>query len=390
MQRVLKWAVNNSIVFFQFESTRLRWLEFAHNQYFQLSRLEMPFFALGAFEQDCHALDRERCISHAYPPHGTYRNVDIYGMWAARYEVLTELLKLNLTVVMLDLDQFVHRPFFQYFGQSECMQNVTMGFHIEGRGPNGGFAFARPSPLSIDFFGNVTREFVKEGNGLIMDQTVIQDQWTELAPGPPSMCIESDLRIASYKNQTYSIAMLPSSFIRFGESARDWPASWYLTHMLHNTGSWQTTPDKARSMFSHVARQAWMQLYGYWDPEIFKKYATKPITALHPLLLERVQNDYVVLRQTIQDALLESANCEHAFMLPEIPCNLTWMQTKDPRVLFRDGRCWVGVGDYEFCWPWDYVVYAFDQLVTPKKIINHFTNRTKNEKLEHECYIYFS
>ena len=381
-------AVDGVLVFFQFESVRLRWLEFAQNAHHQLAEVwGYPMVALGAFAEDCQALERSNCVTHSYPARGTHEKVNIHGMWAMRYDFLTRLLARNVTALMLDVDQVLHEDILAYL-QSGCLLQATLVFHYEGGGPNGGFAFARPSLLALELLGSVVETFNRTGG---MDQEIIGTRLRTYSVTNTSTLCGVDMRLI----QGELVAGLPESVIRFGEWASHWHTSemtWKVTHLLKVKGTWQASTAKALDSFSHVGRQAYMMLFDYWDARIFEKYrGRKPVARIHPDLITRVQDNLQLLRQTVKDALLDAANTGHLLVLPRVSCNARWVESFDPRLLWgRDDRCYLGVHSYEECWPWDWVVYDFDPLLPEEtKVLSHFPNATHNEVLMRECKDFF-
>lgn len=84
------------------------------------------------------------------------------------------------------------------------------------------------------------------------------------------------------------------------------------------------------------------------------------------------------LRLLLKHALSIAHVYGYVFVLPELPCGAPWMQNEstplrpydmsDKRVIVDSTlACHVGAHAYEFCWPWDFLVSAFDPLVRERR-----------------------
>jgi len=442
---------SNRVVLFQFEAKRHRWLEFAQSMYWQLER-QYPgeFLAIGAFPESCKALGKPRCVINNRIPAETPNKPNVHGFWAARYDFFTMLLNEDMDVLMIDSDHMVHGDAFEYLNQS-CVNTASMAFHAEGGGPNGGTAWARgsvPHAVASWIFGSVGRlylpfwdYYLKTGEApcSTMDQDFIKDAvQTSLSPnasqwdmrrcrqgGKPNHVFWNDKpkpnpEIPSQKVikcdgvELFKSYMpidagppsdelghwLPPVFVRYATAGKQpWPPTSKLTHMLGARGLWMPTAQQA-NVHAHVSRQAGLQIDGYWNPDIFQKYANnRQLMFIDNSLIERVQEDLLVLRRTIADALLAAANTGRVLVLPQISCLMPWVVENDPRILWRaqDGTCFVGTNFGEKCWPWIYVAYAFDSIVVSRRtslkngdvVVNHFGNTSKNSFVEKECDSFF-
>ncbi len=143
---------NNELLFFQFETTRARWAEFAVNMVAQVTNAGYHhYLALGAFEEDCvylHAaaarlrLSPVNCATSSKPAHGTPNEVNHHGMWASRYAFLAELLTRHIHVLLFDADYALHKDIYAAL-YAPCMRTATLVANAEGGGPNGGFMYVR-------------------------------------------------------------------------------------------------------------------------------------------------------------------------------------------------------------------------------------------------------
>lgn len=447
-------AASNRVVIYQFEAERNRWLDFALNMYWQLeNKFPLEFLALGSFSESCEALGKPRCVTNSLPEHGTPQRPDVHGFWAARYNFFTRLVDSGMDVLMIDADMQVHGNVFTYLDNA-CVARASMAFHAEGGGPNGGTAWARgsgPHAVASWLFGSVARLYplflesektTGKAPCSTMDQDFLKDalstalmpnssQWDlrncrrdgvkehefwrdkpkvpDYAPAGVSVMCENTSLFEVYLPRdvdgapaTQLAHWFPLEFTSFAGSGRPpWPPSSKLTHMLGASGIWMPTFEEAKHSMSHVSRQAMMQIDGYWAPEVYLKYArTKRLLFIDDTLVSRVEDDIVVLRHTLADALLEAANAGRVLVLPQISCSARWIQPNDPRVLWRahDGACFVGAHSYEFCWPWDYVAYAFDNIVDARRrlpaalgdvVVNHFSNTTAHAGVMRECADFF-
>jgi hypothetical protein len=153
-------AYEGDLIFFQFESHRHRWLNFALNMASQLTAVGYHHYvALAGFAVDCerlHARWRElyadagpggahpqpACAVAALPVHGTTENVEFHGFWAGRYAFLTSLVERRVNTMLLDLDYAIHYDVYADLAEP-CMANGTLVLLGEGGGPNAGFVYAR-------------------------------------------------------------------------------------------------------------------------------------------------------------------------------------------------------------------------------------------------------
>ena len=146
------------LIFFQFESSRARWLDFAMNMAAQLHAVGYAHFvALGGFEVDCarmHARWEEMhaavgtappaplsCVIASLPAHGEPGHMDVHGFWVGRYALLAAMVARRVNVMMLDLDFAIHRDV--YADLHEPCLPATLMVQAEGGGPNAGFIYAK-------------------------------------------------------------------------------------------------------------------------------------------------------------------------------------------------------------------------------------------------------
>lgn len=447
------FLTSKRVVIYQFEAKRVRWLDFAQSMYWQLER-QYPgeFLALGAFPESCEALGQPRCVTNSAMPAGTHEVPDVHGFWAARYDFFTRLVNEGLDVLMIDSDQQVQGDAFEYLNQP-CVARASMGFHAEGGGPNGGTAWARgsgPHAVASWLFGSVARlyplfwdYYQKTGRApcSTMDQDFVKDalltawvpnalQWdmrrcwrdgvkdhvfwadkptpgTELPSETMVNCDDIKLFEAYMPRDAGPPATelghwFPPEFVRFAGAGRSpWPPISKLTHMLGARGVWMPTAEQAAATGAHVSRQAGLQVDGYWGPEVFHKYARhKKLLFIDDGLVMRVERDLLVLRRLVADALLDAANSGRVLVLPQISCDAPWVVPNDPRLMWRarDGACFVGTNVGEECWPWDYVAYAFDNIVESRRqalgamgdvVVNRFGNTTAHAGAMKECSTFF-
>jgi hypothetical protein len=311
----------------------------------------------------------------------------VHGFWAARYNFFTRLVDSGMDVLMLDADQQVHGNVFTYLDNA-CVARASMAFHAEGGGPNGGTAWARgsgPHAVASWLFGSVARLYpvfveIAKTTGKApcstMDQDFVKDalstalmpnssQWDmrmcrrdgvkehefwhdkptvrDYAPADVSVKCENTTLFEVYLPRdadgapaTELAHWFPLEFTRFAGPGRPpWPPTSKLTHMLGASGIWMPTFEEAKHSMSHVARQAMMQMDGYWAPGVYLKYArTKRLLFIDDALVSRVEDDIVVLRRTLADALLEAANAGRVLVLPQISCSARWIQ---PNVVWYHG-----------------------------------------------------
>jgi hypothetical protein len=157
------------------------------------------------------------------------------------------------------------------------------------------------------------------------------------------------------------------------------------THMLKAAATWLPSVQDVEGTMSHVTRLALMQAHGYWAPELFEaEAAKKPLMFLKDSLVTAASAhaDVSRLRELIARALHGAALTQRVLVLPQLPCDSPWLErgnntnghagVADTRVFAvprANGTvdCYVGAHSYEFCWPWDYVAYAFDPIVIRRR-----------------------
>ena len=193
-------AYRGSIIVFQFESSRHRWLDFALNMAAQLEAVGYHhYIALAAFAVDCSALFARwhdmfgaarplpGCAFISHPEHGMPGRPDIHGVWAGRWGLVTSLVQRGVAVLLLDMDMAIHRDVYADLDEP-CLANATLVMHAEGGGPNGGFCYVRnahPQGAAHWALSQVMRRVVLfqmaanttggEAPGDTMDQDILKD-----------------------------------------------------------------------------------------------------------------------------------------------------------------------------------------------------------------------
>ena len=162
-----------------------------------------------------------------------------------------------------------------------------------------------------------------------------------------------------------------------------------LTHLLHSKGIWRWDEEAAGDMFSHVSRQANMQAFGFWEPAIHEaRAAHRTLMFLDPAVVATASlaQEAAPVQLLLARALHAAALTHRTLVLPELPCQSPWIKRSndtnnggfaDRRVIVVPGaggtptRCYTGAHSYEFCWPWDYVVQAFDPIAQRRAAAAH-------------------
>jgi hypothetical protein len=151
-----------------------------------------------------------------------------------------------------------------------------------------------------------------------------------------------------------------------------------LTHLLKASGIWLPTHELAYAQLSHITRIANMQAHGFWVPEINEaRAAQRTLLFIKPSVVDAAtrQANVTHLRELIMRGLHAGALTNRTLVLPQLACASPWVRRSndsvhgisDARIILAGDvgapRCYVGAHSYEFCWPWDHVVFAFDPIV---------------------------
>ena len=150
-------AHKGELVFFLFESTRVRWLDFALNMAAQLTAVGFwHYVALAAFPVDCERLlarwedvygadnaarPPPACVLAPSPPHGEPERLEFHAFWVGCWTFLTDVLRLNVSTLLLDLDFAIHRDVYADL-YDPCVAGAAAVAHAEGGGANAGFFYA--------------------------------------------------------------------------------------------------------------------------------------------------------------------------------------------------------------------------------------------------------
>ena len=179
----------------------------------------------------------------------------------------------------------------------------------------------------------------------------------------------------------------PGYIIQFGHVANiGWnptnPVS-ALTHLLGAGPVWLPRVEDAAAQFSHVARLATMQAFGFWHPGINKRVAaSRKLLFITHSLVETAsrKEDIMHVFELVSRALHAAVITNRTLVLPRLPCDAPWIVRSnntnghggisDRRVFVileppygaGDVSCYVGAHSLEFCWPWDFVVFGFDPI----------------------------
>jgi hypothetical protein len=484
-------SYEGELVFFQFESHRHRWLNFALNMAAQLTAVGYHHYvALAGFPVDCdrlHARWRElyadatpgpggahpqpACAVAALPLHGESGSMEFHGFWAGRYAFLTSMVERRVNPMLLDLDFAIHYDMYADLAEP-CMANGTMMMLGEGGGPNAGFVYIRDAhpdgaahwvvaqiKRRVDLFF-AERDATGKLPGNTWEQDILKDA-TRIALAPngshwdfgtgreashpfwtahpqegysreyvtTSVPINATLscpaearfnttgaeglrNLVGGGGRQHSLLVLtkpadapgapsselprefmlyvPSYFMQYGNIVN---AAWNndkmpsaLTHMLKTSGTWLPSTADVDNTLSHVTRMAAMQAFGYWAPELLEvEAASKPLMYLKDSLVAAASAhaDVGRLRELVARALHAAALTERVLVLPQLPCDSPWLRRSNdtnghggvadnrvfvvPRTAGAGVDCYVGAHSYEFCWPWDHVVYAFDPIVLRRR-----------------------
>ena len=260
-------------------------------------------------------------------------------------------------------------PFWKLHPQEGYSQEyVTTGVHVDKEAKCD--AASRFDDLGSDRLREMT------GAGKRPDGLLLLTKPAD-APGAPSSTLP-----AEYLLYAPSYLMLYGEALHLTWNYANMPSA--MTHMLKATATWLPSIADVDASMSHVTRLACMQAFGYWAPEIFEAdAATKPLMYLKDSLVAAASahHDAGHIRELVARALHAAALTQRVLVLPQLPCVSPWLVRSndtnghggvgDNRVFVVPGpdgvSCYVGAHSYEFCWPWDHVVYAFDPIAVRRR-----------------------